>query len=138
MNSANHLDPTYKYVFFETQTVKPAAANSALNTVQPGVKQVIVAAVTNNANDWITLPSLAKVPSGFEFTVLCKAGGNFEIRTPASSNEKINNVDSDGSNEYLATDTEVIKFVKISDSVGWMAHAYSAIGAVVAAVVPHA
>ena len=136
MNSANHLDPTYKYVFFETQTVKPAAANTLLNTVQPGVKQVKVAAVTNDANDWITLPSLAKVPDGFELIVLCTAGGNFEMRTPASSNEKINGQDSDGTKEYLCTDTEVVKVVKISDTVGWMAHGYSAIGAVVTAVVP--
>ena len=136
MNSANHLDPTYKYVFFETQTVKPAAAQGVGNTIQPGVKQVDVAAVTTNADDFIVLPSLAKVPNGFELTILCNAGGNFEIRTPASSNEKINNEDSDGTKEYLATDTEVIKAVKMSNTAGWMLHGYSKLGAVVTAVVP--
>lgn len=136
MNSANHLDPTYKYVFFETQTVKPAAAQGVGNTIQPGVKQVKVTTVTVNADDFIVLPSLAKVPDGFELTILCSAGSNFELRTPASSNEKINGQDSDGTKEYLCTDTEVVKVVKISDTVGWMAHGYSAIGAVVTAVVP--
>lgn len=136
MNSANHLDPTYKYVFFETQVVKPAAAQGVGNSVQPGVKQVEVTTVTNDVNDFIVLPSLAKVPNGFELTVLCNAGGNFEMRTPASSNEKINGQDSDGTKEYLCTDTEVVKVVKISNTVGWMAHGYSAIGAVVTAVVP--
>jgi hypothetical protein len=67
---------------------------------------------------------------------LCSAGGNFELRTPASSNEKINGQDSDGTKEYLCTDTEVLKVVKINNTVGWMGHAYSAIGAVVTAVVP--
>lgn len=136
MNSANHLDPTYKYVFFETQTVKPAAAQGVGNSVQPGVKQVDVAAVTTDVNDFIVLPSLAKVPNGFELVINCSAGGNFEMRTPASSGEKINGQDCDGTKEYLMTDTEVVKVVKISNTVGWMAHGYSAIGAVVAAVVP--
>jgi hypothetical protein len=59
------------------------------------------------------------------------------MRTPASSNEKINNEDCDGTKEYLCTDTEIIKVVKISNTIGWMAHAYTAIGAVATAVVPH-
>lgn len=54
----------------------------------------------------------------------------------AASGEKINNEDCDGTKEYLMTDTQVVKVVKISNTVGWMAHGYSAIGAVVTAVVP--
>lgn len=106
------------------------------NAIPPIARVVQVSAVTNDANDWITLPALADVPNGHEIIILCNAGGNFELRTPASSNEKINNVDSDATQEYLCTDTEVIKVVKISSTVGWMAHGYSALGAVVAAVVP--
>lgn len=136
MNSANHLNPTYKYVFFETQTVKPAAAQGVGNTIAPGVKQVVVTTVTNDADDFIVLPSLAKVPDGFELTILCSAGGNFEMRTPASSAEEINSEDCDGTKEYLMTDTQVVKVVKINNTIGWMAHGYSAIGAVVTAVVP--
>lgn len=136
MNSANHLDPTYKYVFFETQNVTPAASQGVGNSIQPGVKQVKVNAVTTDANDFIVLPSLAKVPDGFELTILCSAGGNFEMRTPASSAEEINSEDCDGTKEYLMTDTEVVKVVKINNTIGWMAHGYSAIGAVVTAVVP--
>lgn len=120
----------------QTQVVKPAAADSLLNTVQPGVTQVEVTTVTNDANDWIRLPSLASVPNGHTITILCNAGGNFEMRTPASSNEKINNIDSDGTQEYLCTDTEVVEVTKMSNTAGWMAHGFSKLGAVVAAVVP--
>lgn len=106
------------------------------NAVPPRAKSVVVNGVTNDANDWIILPSLADVPNGHEITILCSAGSNFEMRTPATSGEKINNEDCDGTKEYLMTDTQVVKVVKISNTVGWMAHGYSAIGAVVTAVVP--
>lgn len=136
MNSANHLDPTYKYVFFETQVVKPAATQGVGNSIQPGVKQVEVTTVTNDANDFIVLPSLAKVPNGFQLTILCSAGGNFELRTPASSNEEINSEDCDGTKEYLCTDTQIVTVTKINNTIGWEAHAHTAIGAVATAVVP--
>ena len=116
--------------------INPAAVNSSVNSIPPLMKSIKVGAVVNNANDWITLPSLANVPDGHEMIILCSAGTNFEMRTPASSNEKINGQDSDGTKEYLCTDTEVVKVVKINNTVGWMAHGYSAIGAVVTAVVP--
>ena len=142
MNTSNSTNPVFDGIWFRPRIVtpndvSPAADAIGTNCIAPTDKVVEVAAVTNNANDWIVLPSLANVPNGHEITILCNAGGNFEMRTPAASNEKINNVDSDGSNEYLCTDTEVIKVVKISNSVGWMAHAYTAIGAVATAVTPH-
>lgn len=118
--------------------VSPAATAIGTNAIAATDKVVEVAAVVNDANDWITLPLLSTVPNGHEITILCSAGGGFEMRTPAASGDKINNVDSDGTNEYVCTDTEIIKVVKISNTIGWMAHAYSAIGAVVVAVVPHA
>lgn len=126
--------PKTKGIQFEAVTVKPDAVSKGIIPV--GAKSVVVAAVTNDANDWIVLPPLAKVENGHEITILCSAGGNFELRTPASSGQEINSEDCDGTKEYLCTDTEVLKVVKINDTIGWMAHAYSAIGAVVAAVVP--
>ena len=126
--------PISKGALFEAITVKPDAVSKGV--IPAGAKSVVVAAVTNDANDWIVLPSLAKVPNGHEITILCSAGGNFELRTPASSAEEINSEDCDGTKEYLCTDTEVLKVVKINNTIGWMAHAYSAIGAVVVAVVP--
>lgn len=136
MAQPNGDNPKLKGLTFEVQVVKPAAANTLLNSIQPSVRSVEVTTVTNDANDWIVLPSLASVPNGHEITILCSAGGNFEMRTPTSSNEKINGQDGDGTKEYLCTDTEVVKVVKINNTIGWMAHGYSAIGAVVTAVVP--
>src|SRR3990167_2450041 len=121
---------------FASQTVNPAADSGAGSTILPGVRSVTVGAVVNDANDWIVLPALSSVPDGHEITILCSAGGNFEMRTPASSAAEINSEDCDGTKEYLMTDTQVVKVVKINNNIGWMAHGYSAIGAVVTAVIP--
>jgi hypothetical protein len=118
------------------QEVTPDDSESALNTIVAGVTAVDVQAATNDTDDFIVLPSLADVPVGHEITILCNAGTDFELRTPATSAEEINSEDCDGTKEYLCTDTEVVKVVKISDTIGWMAHAYSAIGAVADAVEP--
>jgi hypothetical protein len=132
--------PVLDGIWFRPVMVTPDDATPAVigqNAIPAGAKSAVVGAVTNNANDFIILPSLADVPNGHEITILCSAGGGFEMRTPSASNEKINNEDCDGTKEYLCTDTEVLKVVKINNTIGWMAHAYSAIGAVVAAVIPH-
>ena len=118
--------------------VKPSAtsADTRSRTIGRSVKHVSVLAVTNDANDFITLPSLVSVPEGHRITILCNAGGNFELRTPVGSAEEINSEDCDGTKEYLCTDTQIVYVAKISNTIGWEANAYSAIGAVVTAVVP--
>ena len=134
----NGLNPRLQGVEFETVILKAnnAAGIGPTNSVPPLTKSVKVTGVVNDANDFISLPPLNSCPDGHEITILCSAGANFELRTPASSAEEINSEDCDGTKEYLCTDTEVLKVVKINNTIGWMAHAYSAIGAVVAAVVP--
>jgi hypothetical protein len=109
---------------------------AGLNIIPAGAFRVKVAGVTNDANDFVVLPSLANVPDGHEITLLCSAGANFELRTPAASAEEINSEDCDGTKEYLCTDTQIVKVIKINDTIGWMAHGYTAIGAVAAAVIP--
>lgn len=136
MAIVNGKDPKLDGLFMGTQVVKPAAVNTLGNSIQPGVTQVEVTTVTNDANDWIVLPSLATVPNGHRITILCSAGGNFELRTPTSSAEEINSEDCDGTKEYLCTDTQIVEVIKINNTIGWMAHGYSAIGAVVTAVIP--
>ena len=111
-------------------------SQSSVNSIPMFTKSVVVGAVVNDADDFIVLPNLANCPDGHEITILCSAGANFEMRTPASSAEEINSEDCDGTKEYLCTDTQVVKVVKINNTIGWMAHGYSAIGAVVTAVVP--
>lgn len=119
-----------------SQVVTPDDAEGLGNSILAGVTGVDVAAVTNNANDWIVLPALADVPVGHTITICCNAGGNFELRTPASSAEEINSENCDGTKEYLCTNTQVVKVIKISNTIGWMAHAFSALGTAVTAVVP--
>ena len=121
-----------------THVVKPSAtsADTRSRTIGRSVKHVSVLAVTNDANDFITLPSLVSVQEGHRITILCNAGGNFELRTPVGSAEEINSEDCDGTKEYLCTDTQIVYVAKISNTIGWEANAYTAIGAVAAAVVP--
>lgn len=131
--------PNLKGVNYETHIIKADDATPSvpgINVIPPGAKSVKVVGVVNDANDWIVLPDLQKVQDGHEITILCSAGANFEMRTPASSAQEINSEDCDGTKEYLCTDTEIVKVVKINNTIGWMAHGYSAIGAVVTAVVP--
>lgn len=106
------------------------------NSIPPYAKVVEVTAVTNDANDWVILPSLASVPNGHQVLVIGTAGANFEVRTPASSNEKINNEDCDGTKEYLFTDTQIHTFTKIDNTIGWMGEGRTAIGAYATAVIP--
>jgi hypothetical protein len=137
--SVTNISPDLDGAQFKAIHVIPDDATPAVvgqNAIPAGARSVVVDAVTNDANDWIILPSLASVPDGHEITILCSAGTNFELRTPASSAEEINSEDCDGTKEYLCTDTQVVKVVKINNTIGWMAHGYSAIGAVVTAVVP--
>ncbi len=118
------------------QTIVAAADSGVGSTILPGVSMVYVDAYTTDANDWIVLPALSTVPNGFTITIVGQAQGNFEVRTPAASAEEINSEDCDGTKEYLFTNTQIHKFIKIDNTIGWMAHGFSAIGAVVTAVVP--
>ncbi len=113
----------------------PNSSAGAGNSIPVGYQSVDVGAVTNDANDFIVLPAIASVPIGFCITIACNAGGNFELRTPASSNTKINDVDSDGSQEYLCTDTDII-IVRKATTTGWVAQSLTKLGAVRTAVVP--
>jgi len=117
-------------------TRTPAADNGPNTVINAGVTAVDVAAVTNDANDWINLPSLSSVQVGHTIKIACNAGTNFELRTPATSGEKINTVVSDGTQEYLCTDTDTVIVWKVSDTDGWAAQSITALGAVRTAVIP--
>lgn len=132
----NKISPAFYGVEYIPKRLTADATQNVLNTIPRLTKSVVVGGVVNDANDFIVLPDLAQCPDGHEITIVCSAGANFELRTPASSNEEINSEDSDGTKEYLCTDTQIVKVVKINNTIGWMAHGYSAIGAVVTAVVP--
>lgn len=113
----------------------PAADNGAGSSIPAGYTAVDVGAVTNDANDWVNLPAIASVNIGHTIRIACNAGGNFELRTPASSNTKINDVDADGSQEYLCTDTDLVIVTKRTTT-GWVAQSLTKLGAVRTAVIP--
>lgn len=121
---------------FAAQTVDADDSESALNTILPSSTAVYVDDQTNDADDFVVLPALASVPVGWTVTIAGQAGGNFEVRTPATSAEEINSENCDGTKEYLFTDTQIHRFTKISDAIGWMGQGFTAIGAVATAVVP--
>lgn len=121
--------------FGVNQSIVAAAAEGSTNSILAGVTGVEVTAVTVDANDWIVLPPIADVPIGHTIRIAANAGANFEMRTPAASNTKINDVDADGSQEYLVTDTHTVIVTKRT-STGWVAQSLTKLGAVVTAVIP--
>lgn len=133
MAQPNGLNPNFDGLTLSVVKLNPDAVSGA--KIPAGARSVEVGTVVNDANDWIVLPPIADVPLGHEIIIQCNAGGNFEMRTPASSNTKINDVDSDGSQEYLCTDTDTIKVWKRTTT-GWSAVSFTKLGAVRTAVVP--
>lgn len=118
------------------QTVTPNSSEVAGNTIAAGVTAVAVAANTNGVDDFIVLPALSSVPVGHCITVVSNAAGH-EVRTPATSAEEINSEDCDGTKEYaIAAGGEIHRFTKIDNTTGWMGQGFTALGAVVSAVVP--
>jgi hypothetical protein len=136
MAQSNGRTPRLQGVEYTPVELVAQATQISKNSIPPLAKSVKVTGVATNADDFVVLPPLNSCPDGHEIVLLCSAGSNFELRTPASSAEEINSEDCDGTKEYLCTDTQVVKIVKINNTIGWMAHGYSAIGAVVTAVVP--
>lgn len=128
-------NPTLDTLQVNSVTLSPTSAQGTGNTVAPGVTTVRLAANVNGVNDFTVLPSLASVPSGHVVTIIAGVADS-EVRTPASSAEEINSEDCDGTKEYLLTATQIHRFTKIDNTIGWMGQGFSAIGAVVTAVIP--
>lgn len=131
------LDALENTIDSTAQTVTPDDAQGVgVNVIDATKTSISVGANVNDANDFIVLPALADVPVGHTVTVVSNAAGH-EVRTPATSNAEINSEDCDGTKEYaIAAGGQIHQFVKISDTIGWMGHGYTAIGASTTAVVP--
>lgn len=127
--------PTFQ-AFATSEALTANTDGGSGSTIAELSSSVNVQGVTTDANDWILLPPIAGVPVGHTIKIVCSAGSNFEIRTPASSTTPINTVNSDGTQEYLAVDAEVVVLVKVSDTDGWSAYDIPALGGVGAATVP--
>jgi len=128
-------EPAFDRLRFNPQEIVADDAEG-IQLIEQDTVVVEVTGVTNDANDFVTLPSLARVANGHQIRILCNAGANFELRTPASSNEKINTVDSDGTQEALCTDTDTVVCTKVSATDGWTCTSFTALGGVRTAVIP--
>ena len=133
--NTNRLNPTYEGIDYTVRNHTAGAVNTSANSISPFEKVVQVTGVTTNANDWITLPAIADVPIGHTLTIFANAGSNFELRTPTSSNTKINDVDSDGTQEYLVTDIDTVLITKVT-ATAWTGQSITKLGAVRTAVIP--
>ena len=127
--------PLFEAVQVKAFSLTPDDSESALNIIEAGVTAVRLGANVNGVTDFVTLPSLASVEDGHVVTIIAGAA-NCEVRTPAGSDEEINSENSDGTKEYLLTATQIHRFTKIDNTIGWMGQGFTAIGAVTTAVVP--
>ena len=109
-------------------TVVTKVANSdggSGSTIVPGTRVVHVTGFTANANDWILLPSGT---IGQRLTIISDVA--HEIRTPAASDDTINDVDADGgANEYQVTLDDINDFVCTGTGASWIAVAHDKLGA---------
>lgn len=128
--------PDFEGLTFTPVTLLPNSSQGTGNSIPPEVKVVALGANVNDVNDFTVLPSLASVPVGHTITILAGTAANSELRTPASSNEKINNEDSDGTKEALLTAGNVYTVTKLQGTAGWMLEGRTAIGAFQTAIVP--
>jgi len=128
-------NPTFDTVKVEAQTLVPNSSQLATNSINAGVTSVRLAANANGVTDFTVLPSLTSVPVGHVVTIVAGAA-NSEVRTPEDSDEEINSENSDGTKEYLILATQIHRFTKIDNTIGWMGQGFTAIGAVATAVVP--
>jgi len=127
--------PLFEAVQVKAFSLTPDDSESALNIIEAGVTAVRLGANVTGVTDFVTLPSLASVEDGHVVTIVAGAA-NCEVRTPAGSDEEINSENSDGTKEYLLTATQIHRFTKIDNTIGWMGQGFTAIGAVATAVVP--
>lgn len=94
-----------------------------------------VEATSADANHILTLPEATAATRGREILIYVAGATNCELRTPASGNQTINNVDSDGSQEALLTATRTYRCTQHL-ATGWLLEGLTNLGAVATAVVP--
>ena len=107
------------------------ATTDGLTTGLVSITARHVTVTSDDANKIVTLPAAV---AGKVIMLYVGATG-CEIRTPAASNVKINNVDSDGTNELAIPATSLVRFVCVGAS-DWIATAVDELGAAIAALVP--
>lgn len=88
-----------------------------------------------NANHIVTLPLATAETRGREIWIWVVPSTSCELRTPADSDQTINNVNADGTAEALLTHTQLY-VCRQHLATGWLLQAFTALGAVATAIVP--
>lgn len=113
-------------------SIVAAADSSAKSRVPMSATFVQVTAVTNDANDWIVLPtgvSPGHVIRGWSVVA-------HEIRTEAASAIEINSEDCDGTKEAAIPATTLWELTYVNSTIGWILVAWDELAAAVTAIVP--
>ncbi len=112
---------------YQSTVITKIAHNNGASgsTIDPGTRVVHVTGFNANADDWILLPSGT---IGERLTIISDVA--HEIRTPASSNDTINDVDADGgTNEYAVVLDDINDFICTGTGASWIAVAHDKLGA---------
>lgn len=120
-----------EYIDRGPASIVGAADSSNKSRVPAWATHVTVTANTNDTNDWIVLPSGVLVGH----TVTGYSAVAHEIRTEASSNVKINDVDGDGTAEAAITATWNWR-ATFMGSTGWVLYAWTKLAAPTTAIIP--
>lgn len=115
------------------RAVVPTADGLTTGLILPTDK--FVEATSADANHILTLPAATAATRGREIWIWVAPATNCELRTPAGTNQTINNVDSDGDAEALLTHTQLY-VCRQHLATGWLLQAITALGADAAAIVP--
>lgn len=115
------------------RAVVPTADGLTTGLILPG--DTFVEATSANADHILTLPAASAATRGKEVLIWVVASTNCELRTPASSNQTINGVDSDGTQEALLAHSHLYRLTQHL-ATGWLMEKLTALGAVATAVVP--
>lgn len=110
--------------------IVPNTDSGAASTIGPGVRNVSVAAVANDANDWLVLPSGVAGRKIRGWSVVAH-----EMRTPATTNATINGQDSDGTKEAAIPATTYWEVDCVATN-AWILRAWDELGAPITAIVP--
>ncbi len=119
----------------ESHVTATARATGGTDSVIPDYvnARVTVAARATDANDWIVLPAAV---AGRQVTGYSAVG--HELRTPASSGVKINDVVGDGTQEAAIAATTFWVAYCTGATTGWVLRAWSKLGAPLTAIIPDA
>ena len=118
--------------FLGGAVVVGAADSSVKSRIPSGACYVQVPANTNDTDDWVVLPT-GVMPG---HTITGWSVPAHELRTEASSGIKINNVDSDGTQEAAIPATTLWTAVYVNSTIGWVLRAWTELGAPITAIVP--